>query len=64
MNQLQMTWPKITTVIYPGQTLRVNTGWSNSNMPDNMTITTIPHKSLVETNLVSIPQILDSSNQG
>ena len=46
-NQVKMTWPKVSSTIYPGQTLRVNTGWKNTSIPDNMTITSMPHKSLI-----------------
>jgi|688.fasta_scaffold15828_6 hypothetical protein len=27
MNQIRMSWPKVSTVIYPKQSLRINTGW-------------------------------------
>jgi hypothetical protein len=29
-----------------------------------MTMTSIPHKSLIDNNLLSLPQIIDSSNKG
>ncbi len=28
MNRVKMSWPKLSTTIYPKQAIRVNTGWN------------------------------------
>ncbi|MFY7791456.1 MAG: hypothetical protein ACOVQP_01925 [Candidatus Fonsibacter ubiquis] len=62
LNQIRFSWPKISTVIYPKQTLRINTGWQTASMPSDLTVTSVPHKSLIDNNLIAVPQIIDQSN--
>lgn len=51
-------FPKISQVIYPGQTIRIDAGWQASQLKDNTMIHTVPHALLLDANLVGIPQIL------
>lgn len=59
--QVNFGFPHITQVIYPGQTICVSSGWTVSSIPSTSMMHTIPHKGLVESNLISIPQVMTSS---
>lgn len=50
-----MSWPKLTTTIYPKQSLRVNTGWSTQSMPGSMTMTSMPHRNLIGNGIIAMP---------
>jgi hypothetical protein len=47
MNKIKMSWPKISTVIHPYQTLRINTGWRMEKIPNNTLVTAIPHTAMI-----------------
>lgn len=41
-NTIKMGFPKVYTKIYPGQTMRLNTGWNIDALPSNSILTTVP----------------------
>lgn len=49
--------PSITQTIYPGQSIRLPTGWGATTIPTATMIHTLPHKDLLSNGLISIPQI-------
>ncbi len=46
-NSVQFGFPRITQIMYPGQTIRINSGWNLTEMPTGTVMHTIPHNSLI-----------------
>ena len=57
-----MNWPKVSQIIYPNQSVRVNTGWSANKIDPKGSVTTYPHQIMVNNNLGSVPVYYDAGN--
>ena len=56
--------PYISAIIYPGQTFRINSGWSTADLPTNSMLISFPHKGLLDNNIISLPQMIDTKGVG
>ncbi len=45
--RIDWTFPKLSQVIYPGQTIRIFTGWEASDLKDGTMLHTVPHNQLL-----------------
>jgi hypothetical protein len=54
-NSLQIGWPNMSQVIYPGQTGRINTGVVSTQMGTGTSLMTLPQKTLLQNGLMSNP---------
>ena len=43
--------------IFPGQSTRITTGWQISDLPDDTSIHTLPKPTLLDNNVISLPQL-------
>lgn len=46
-HQVSFGFPKVTQVIYPGQTVRLNSGWQLEDMPTDTMMHTYPSNALI-----------------
>jgi hypothetical protein len=54
-NSVQIGWPQMSQVIYPGQTGRINTGVTSTMVGTGSALTTYPQKTLLQNGLMSFP---------
>ena len=52
-------------VCWPGQTIRINTGWNISKLPDNSMMNTYPDATLMSYDIIGFTNIFDKEiNEG
>lgn len=56
--------PKFSSKLYPGQTMRINTGWNIDALPDNSVLTTVPNSNLLGAGILAIPTTTHSDQSG
>ena len=56
--------PKFSAKLFPGQTMRLNTGWNIDSLPDNSILTTVPHPELLSKGILALPTATHSEQSG
>jgi hypothetical protein len=59
--QVQFGLPTMTQVVYPGQTIRINTGWKTSDLPADTMMYTYPSQYLLSSDIVGLTQMYGQS---
>jgi len=63
-NRVHLGFPKISTKLYPRQTMRVNTGWNLDALPQDSFLTTVPSDTLQTAGLLALPKSVHAQEAG